>query len=58
MEEEGEHIEKEVDVSGMSETQKRLHKLKLKLNASRKANRVEVWGSISRPFFISALLCL
>ncbi len=56
--EEGEHIEKEVDVSGMSETQKRLHKLKLKLNASRKANRVEVWGSISRPFFISALLCL
>ncbi len=41
-EDQEEDTEKEVDISGMSETQKRLHMLKLKLNASRKANRVEV----------------
>ncbi len=53
--EKDEDIEKEVDTSGMSETQKRLHMLKLKLTASRKANRVEVCGGILRVFFISAL---
>ncbi len=55
--EEDKGIEKEVDTSGMSETQKRLHMLKLKLNASRKANRVEVCGGMLRAFFISALFC-
>jgi peptidyl-prolyl isomerase G (cyclophilin G) len=48
-EQEAEEVqEEEIDTSSFTEAQKRLHKLKLKLNASRKANRQEVKEEFKR----------
>eukprot|EP00611_Tribonema_gayanum_P022908 TRINITY_DN46_c1_g1_i1.p1 TRINITY_DN46_c1_g1~~TRINITY_DN46_c1_g1_i1.p1 ORF type:complete len:476 (+),score=161.74 TRINITY_DN46_c1_g1_i1:46-1428(+) len=47
-EEEEEEVEAPVDLSAMSEKERRLHQLRLKLNASRKANRQEVKDEFKR----------